>query len=93
MDFNLSSEQQLVVETARAYAREHLLPRARERDEKEIFPEEELRALGRLGLLGVNVPESLGGSGAGVVAYALALSNRCGRCLCVGGHGRDQHGC
>lgn len=74
MDFEPSDEQRLIAETARAFARQRLLPRARERDRSEAFPEEELRELGRLGLLGVNVPEALGGAQAGVVAYALALA-------------------
>ncbi len=74
MDFEPTEEQRLIAETARAFARERLLPRARERDVSEAFPEAELRELGRLGLLGVNVPEELGGVAAGGVAYSLALS-------------------
>src|SRR5262249_5902760 len=44
-----------------------------ERDQTEVFPESELRALAGLGLLGVNVPEELGGAAAGAVAYSLAM--------------------
>jgi acyl-CoA dehydrogenase len=73
MNFEPTEEQILIAETARTFARERLLPGARRRDEEELFPAAELRALGGLGLLGVNVPEALGGSAAGVVAYVLAL--------------------
>ena len=47
--------------------------RPRTIDAKERFPREILRGLGDLGLMAVNVPPELGGAGAGVVAYALAM--------------------
>jgi alkylation response protein AidB-like acyl-CoA dehydrogenase len=68
-----TEEQQLIQRTAREVAERLLAPRAAARDRSEQFPEEELRELGRLGLLGVAVPEELGGAGAGAVAYSLAL--------------------
>jgi alkylation response protein AidB-like acyl-CoA dehydrogenase len=73
IDLSPSEEQQLVARTAREFAERELLPRAAERDEKDLFPEAELHSLAKLGLLGVNVPAALGGSEAGVVAYALAM--------------------
>jgi alkylation response protein AidB-like acyl-CoA dehydrogenase len=73
IDFSPSEEQQLVARTAREFAERELLPRAGERDAKDLFPEAELRTLARLGLMGVNVPAALGGAEAGVVAYALAM--------------------
>jgi alkylation response protein AidB-like acyl-CoA dehydrogenase len=71
--FELTEEQELVRRAARDFAERVLAPRARARDEEETFPEEELRELARLGLLGVNVPAALGGAEAGAVAYALAM--------------------
>ncbi len=73
MDFQLTEEQQLIQRTARDVAERLLRPRAAARDAHETFPADELRELGRLGLLGVAVPEELGGSGAGAVAYSLAM--------------------
>ncbi|HEX2572820.1 MAG TPA: acyl-CoA dehydrogenase family protein [Polyangia bacterium] len=73
MDFQLTEEQRRIQERAREYAGRELAPRAAERDRTEAFPEQELRDLGRLGLLGVNVSRELGGSQAGVVAYSLAM--------------------
>jgi alkylation response protein AidB-like acyl-CoA dehydrogenase len=70
---DLTEEQELIRRTARDYATRVLAPRARERDEHERFPVEELGDLARLGLLGVNVPAALGGAEAGAVAYALAM--------------------
>lgn len=74
ISFDLSDEQKLVRDTARDFAARELAPRAAARDRTGAFPVEELRALAQLGLLGVNVPESLGGAQAGVVAYSLAMT-------------------
>jgi len=74
MNFEPTEEHKLIVETARQFAEQHLVPKAARRDAESLFPTEELRGLAQLGLLGVNVPESLGGAQAGVVAYSLALS-------------------
>jgi alkylation response protein AidB-like acyl-CoA dehydrogenase len=74
VNFELGEEQQLIVDTARQFAESVLRPRAAARDHTSAFPEAELRELGKLGLLGVKVPEAYGGSQAGAVAYALALS-------------------
>ena len=73
MDLGLTEEQALVQRTARDYAERRLAPNAAARDRDGTFPIDELRELGGLGLLGVAVPEELGGGGAGAVAYALAM--------------------
>ena len=73
MQFSPTEEQLLVQRTAREYAERVLAPRAAARDVSGEFPVAELRELGELGMLGINIPEELGGAGAGVVAYSLAL--------------------
>ncbi|HVK72321.1 MAG TPA: acyl-CoA dehydrogenase family protein [Kofleriaceae bacterium] len=73
MDLALTEEQQLVQRTAREFAERRLAPAAAARDVSGQFPEAELRELGKLGLLGVAVPEELGGAGAGVIAYSLVM--------------------
>jgi alkylation response protein AidB-like acyl-CoA dehydrogenase len=73
MDFDLSEEQLLIQRTARDVAERVLAPRAAARDVSGEFPVAELRELGRLGLLGIAVPEALGGAAAGTVAYSLAM--------------------
>jgi alkylation response protein AidB-like acyl-CoA dehydrogenase len=80
IDFELTDEQKLVRETARDFAQQELKPRARERDRDATFPEAELKALAGLGLLGVNVPEELGGAAAGTVAFSLAMMEIAGAC-------------
>jgi alkylation response protein AidB-like acyl-CoA dehydrogenase len=74
IEFELTDEQRLVRDTAREFAERELAPKAAARDRSGQFPVEEMGALAKLGLLGVNIPESLGGAQAGVVAYSLAMT-------------------
>ena len=69
----LNEEQELVRETARAFAQKELAPHAAEREAKAHLPRDVLRRMGELGLMGVCVPPEWGGTGADHVAYALAL--------------------
>jgi hypothetical protein len=69
----LSEEQALIRDTARQFARERLAPHAAEWDREARFPAEAVAEMGRLGFLGMLVPDEWGGAGADHVAYALAL--------------------
>jgi alkylation response protein AidB-like acyl-CoA dehydrogenase len=62
MDFDLSEEQRAFQETARTFARDEMMPFAREWDENEIFPADTLRRAAALGFGGVYVQEDVGGS-------------------------------
>ena len=73
MDFEPTEEQELIRKTAREYAERVLVPKAAARDVSCEFPEREMHELGELGLLGINVPDELGGVGAGPIAYSLAM--------------------
>jgi alkylation response protein AidB-like acyl-CoA dehydrogenase len=73
MQFQPTEEQLLVQRTARDAAERILAPGAAARDASGRFPERELRELAGLGLLGVAVPDELGGAGADPIAYSLAL--------------------
>jgi len=69
----LTEEQRLLRDTAREFARRELAPHAAEWDREARFPKEALAELGRLGFMGMLVPEEYGGAGADHVGYALAL--------------------
>ncbi len=69
----LTEEQRLLRDTAREVARDLLAPHAAEWDREARFPKEALAELGRLGFMGMLVPEQYGGAGADHVGYALAL--------------------
>ena len=72
-DLSLDDAQQMVVDTARRFAARVLAPRAAQLDVEGGFPRDSLAEAAKLGLLGINVPEALGGVEAGAVAYALAV--------------------
>lgn len=72
-DFGLGDIAQSVRETVRAFACEHIAPRAAEIDESNIFPRDLWPQLGALGLLGITVDEADGGSGMGYVEHVVAM--------------------
>jgi len=71
--FQITSEQEMVRLMARDFAKRELEPYAGERDEKGVFPEEVIKKMGELGLMGMMIPTEYGGTGAGAVSYCLAL--------------------
>ncbi|HXH21807.1 MAG TPA: acyl-CoA dehydrogenase family protein [Dehalococcoidia bacterium] len=84
MDFQLTEQQKLIQETARRIAREKVAPRAAEIDEKEEYPEDIYQAFKEVGLLGLSIPQEYGGSGAGVLALALAVEEVAKYCCSSG---------
>src|SRR5882724_10251125 len=69
----LTEEQRLLRDTARDVARKLLARHAAEWDRDARFPKEALAELGKLGFMGMLVPEAYGGAGADHVGYALAI--------------------
>jgi butyryl-CoA dehydrogenase len=69
----LTHEQEMIRDSVRAFARERLAPFAAEWDRNATFPREALAEMGRMGLMGVCVPERWGGAGLDHVSLALAL--------------------
>jgi alkylation response protein AidB-like acyl-CoA dehydrogenase len=62
MDFDLSEEQRAIQDTARAFARDEMMPHARQWDEEEFFPVDTLRRAAALGFAGIYVGADVGGS-------------------------------
>ncbi|NNE54675.1 MAG: acyl-CoA dehydrogenase, partial [Flavobacteriales bacterium] len=73
MNFELTEEQIAVRDAARDFAQNVLKPGVIERDDKMIFPTEEIKQLGELGFLGMMVSPEWGGSGMDTVSYVLAM--------------------
>jgi len=69
----LSEDIELLRETTRRFAEEAIAPRAAEIDASNEFPQELWRELAEMGLLGITIPESLGGSGMGYLAHVVAM--------------------
>lgn len=73
MTMLLTEEQFLIRDTARKLADESLRPYAAEWDREVRFPNEAIAELGRLGFMGMLVPQEWDGAGADHVSYALAI--------------------
>jgi butyryl-CoA dehydrogenase len=69
----LTDDQTMIRDMARQFAAAELAPGAAARDREARFPAGEVAAMGRLGLLGMLVPEDYDGAGADHVSYALAI--------------------
>ena len=81
MDFKLSKEQEMLRKLFRDFAQNEVKPLAAQVDEEEMFPEETVKKMAKLGMMGIYFPKKYGGAGADVLSYAMAveeLSKVCG---------------
>jgi alkylation response protein AidB-like acyl-CoA dehydrogenase len=73
LNFDLTSEQQLVRDTVREFAESRIAPVAEELDREHRFPYDLIAELGELGLMGMTIPEEYGGAGTDTLSYAIAV--------------------
>jgi len=73
MHFQLTEEHLMIQKAARDFAQNELKPGVIERDEKQIFPTEQIKKLGELGFLGMMVDPKYGGSGLDAISYVIAM--------------------
>lgn len=73
MDELYTEDQRMIRDAARDFATEMLAPNAAQWDHEAHLPDAIVAQLGELGLLGMIVPQELGGSYTDYVAYALAM--------------------
>ena len=73
MSFGLGEEIEALRESVRRFATDRIAPQAAEIDRSNNFPMPLWREMGDLGLLGITVPESLGGTGMGYLAHCVAM--------------------
>jgi alkylation response protein AidB-like acyl-CoA dehydrogenase len=81
MNFDLTSEQEMIKRTLRQFADEEVAPGALDRDRTKQFPEEIFKKLADMGIMGLPFPEEYGGGGADTVSFAIVteeLSRACG---------------
>jgi glutaryl-CoA dehydrogenase len=71
LESQLTEEERMIRDTARAFAQDKLQPRVKAAFRDEKFDREIMNELGALGLIGVMAGEKYGGSGLGYVAYGL----------------------
>jgi butyryl-CoA dehydrogenase len=73
MAYHLTEEQRMIQAMVRDFARNVLLPTAAERDLTGEFPDENIKQMGELGLMGMNVPPEYNGAGVDTISYSVAL--------------------
>lgn len=73
MNFEKTENQQMIAEMVRNFGDKHIRPKMMEWDESQEFPIEVFKEMGKLGLMGVLVPEEYGGSGFGYYEYVTAI--------------------
>ncbi|MDW8012675.1 MAG: acyl-CoA dehydrogenase [Bacteroidota bacterium] len=73
ISFALSSEQEAIRRMVREFAEDKIRPVAAYYDETQEFPHELFAEMGKLGLLGILVPQEYGGAGLGYMEFALIV--------------------
>ena len=74
----------MVKEMCAGFAAERLAPNAGAWDKDHIFPTDEVKALGELGMMGVAIPSEYGGSGMDAMSYAIAMEEISKGCASTG---------
>lgn len=80
----LTDAQRMVLGMVRDFCKQEVVPLAAETDRGK-FPAETLKKMGRLGLMGLPIPEKYGGAGADMVAFALATEEVAAACPSTSG--------
>lgn len=84
MNFQTQELTEQVAQAAREFAKQEILPHVMEWDEAQLFPKETLQALGKLGMMGVLVPEAYGGAGLSYQEYKVVVEEIAKVCGSVG---------
>ena len=82
--FNLSEEHIQLQQTFREFAENEVKPLAKELDETERFPTETVQKMAEMGMMGLPIPEELGGSGVDQLGYVLAVEELSKVCATTG---------
>ncbi len=73
MNFEYTENQKMIAEMVRDFSARHIAPNLMEWDESQYFPVEVFKELGKLGLMGILVPQEYNGSGFGYHEYMTAI--------------------
>jgi len=81
LDFSLTDEQKFFQKTVREFCDKEIKPIASKIDKEEYFPKDLYKKMGKIGLMGMTVPQKYGGAGIDRISYMIALeeiSRLCG---------------
>ena len=73
MDFGYNENQRMIVDMVQQFGKQHITPYVKEWDDGQIFPVEVFKELGKLGLMGVLIPNEYKGSGFSYLEYVTAI--------------------
>ena len=73
MDFQFSEEQKMISNSAKDFAEQYIRPNIMKWDESQYFPREILEKAGKMGFMGIFIPEEYGGSGLGYHEYVSII--------------------
>lgn len=105
MNFDLTQEQEMIIKMARDVVADVIAPRAAEVDATGEYPEDNIKILGELGLMGLTIDEAYGGTKVDTATYAMIveeLAKGCGStasimnihsttsCLTIGRFGTEE---
>ena len=74
MNFDLTEDQRAIRDAFARFVDERVVPQAAALDEAHAFPHALFGELAQLGFFGMRYPEAVGGSGAGLLEFSLALA-------------------
>lgn len=84
MNFQSSELTEQIANAAKDFARQHIKPYVMQWDESQEFPVDMFRELGKLGMMGVLVPENYGGAGMGYFEYKTVIEEISKVCGSIG---------
>src|SRR5664279_2822390 len=84
MNFKNSELTEQVAQTAKDFAQQYIKPHVMEWDESQEFPVHIFKELGKLGMMGVLVPEEYGGTGLGYFEYSYIIQEISKVCGSIG---------
>ena len=73
LDFTLTNEKKLFQKTVREFCEKEIKPIASKIDKEEYFPKDLYKKMGKIGLMGMTVPQKYGGAGIDRISYMIAL--------------------
>ena len=84
MNFNLTEKQQMMKKLFTQFAINEVKPLAQEIDEEERFPEETVKKMAEIGMLGIPFDDTYGGAGGDNLSYAIAVEEMSKVCATTG---------
>ena len=84
MDFEFTEEHESLRRMVREFADRHVRPIAAQIDKEARYPAELVSMMAEQGLMGVEVPVELGGSGLDTLAYVIVMEELSAACASTG---------